>query len=212
MLPGTAESYWMDSTPSTAYPPLAGDLSVDVAVIGGGIAGLCTAWELVQTGQTVAVLEADRIAASVSGYTTAKLSSLHTLIYAKIRRSFGPEAARLYAQSQQQAVERVEEVCGQLGIDCELERLPGFTYVESPELVDQVRAEVDAANEAGLPASFVTETGLPSRWRGPSGSRTKRSSIPASTCSGLPRISAGAAARSSNAAGPSDFTRVSRAA
>ncbi len=161
MLPGTAESYWMDSTPSTAYPPLAGDLSVDVAVIGGGIAGLCTAWELVQTGQTVAVLEADRIAASVSGYTTAKLSSLHTLIYAKIRRSFGPEAARLYAQSQQQAVERVEEVCGQLGIDCELERLPGFTYVESPELVDQVRAEVDAANEAGLPASFVTETGLP---------------------------------------------------
>ena len=161
MLPGTAESYWMDSTPVTAYPPLAADLQVDVAVIGGGIAGLCTAWELVQIGQTVAVLEADRIAASVSGYTTAKLSSLHALIYAKIRSSFGADAARLYAQSQQQAVERVVQVCADLGIDCELERLPAFTYVESPDQVDQVRAEVDAAVEAGLAASFVTETGLP---------------------------------------------------
>ena len=38
MLPGAAESYWMDSTPMTAYPPLAADLDVDVAVIGGGVA------------------------------------------------------------------------------------------------------------------------------------------------------------------------------
>ena len=55
-----------------------------------------------QAGRTVALLEADRIAASVTGHTTAKLSSLHTLIYAKIARPFGPDAARLYAQSQQQ--------------------------------------------------------------------------------------------------------------
>jgi glycine/D-amino acid oxidase-like deaminating enzyme/nitrite reductase/ring-hydroxylating ferredoxin subunit len=151
----------MESTPATAFPPLDGPADVDVAVIGGGIAGICTAWELVQTGRSVAVLEADRIAASVTGYTTAKLSSLHTLIYAKIRSSFGAEAARLYAQSQQQALERVVAVAAQVGIDCDLERVPAFTYVESPKLLDQIRAEVDAAAEAGLPASFVTETGLP---------------------------------------------------
>ena len=62
MLPGTAESYWMDSTPATAYPPLDGDVEVDVVVVGGGIAGVCTAWELVRAGRSVAVLEADRIA------------------------------------------------------------------------------------------------------------------------------------------------------
>lgn len=161
ILPGNARSYWMESTPATAFLPLGGQVEVDVAVIGGGIAGVCTAWELVNAGRTVAVLEADRIAASVTGYTTAKLSSLHTLIYAKIRKSFGSEAARLYAQSQQQAVERVASVAGQLGIDCDLERVPGFTYVESADQVDQIRAEVDAAGEAGLAASFVTDTGLP---------------------------------------------------
>ncbi len=83
---------------------------VDVAVVGAGIAGICTAWELAAAGRTVAVLEADRIAASVTGYTTAKLSAQHTLIYARIRSSFGADSARWYAQSQQQAVERVATV------------------------------------------------------------------------------------------------------
>ncbi len=161
MLAGVAESYWMTSTPVTAYPALTADIDVDVVVIGGGIAGLCTAWELTQAGRTVALLEADRIAASVTGYTTAKLSSLHTLIYSTIRDSAGADAARLYAQSQQQAVERVVDVAARLGIDCDLERVPGFTYVVAPDQIDQVRAEADAARQAGLNASFVTETGLP---------------------------------------------------
>jgi glycine/D-amino acid oxidase-like deaminating enzyme/nitrite reductase/ring-hydroxylating ferredoxin subunit len=161
MLPGTGESYWIESTPPTAYPPLTVDLHVDVAVVGGGIAGVSTAWELAATGRTVALLEADRIVAGVTGYTTAKLSSLHTLRYTTIRRSFGPDAARLYAQSQQSAIERTVARAAELNIECDLERLPAFTYVESEDAVGKVHAEVDAAREAGLDASFTTDTGLP---------------------------------------------------
>jgi glycine/D-amino acid oxidase-like deaminating enzyme len=47
--------------------------------VGAGIAGLSAAWELTRRGRSVAVLEADRIVTGVTGYTTAKLSSLHTL-------------------------------------------------------------------------------------------------------------------------------------
>src|SRR3954469_8675823 len=122
MLTGTDESYWMDTTAATAYPALTGDLDVDVVVVGGGIAGLSTAWELTEAGVRVALVEADRIAAGVTGYTTAKLSVLHTLIYAKLRKAAGADAARRYAQSQQQAVERVAAVAARLGIDCDLER------------------------------------------------------------------------------------------
>src|SRR5919199_3393019 len=104
MVAGRMESYWMDSTPATAYAALGEHLEADVVVVGGGIAGICTAWELAVAGRSVVVLEADRIVAGVTGYTTAKLSALHTLIYARLRRSFGSHAARRYAQSQQQAV------------------------------------------------------------------------------------------------------------
>jgi glycine/D-amino acid oxidase-like deaminating enzyme/nitrite reductase/ring-hydroxylating ferredoxin subunit len=161
MVLGTAASYWMESTPQTVYPALTEDLDVDVVVVGGGIAGLSTAWELVEAGRSVAVVEAHRIAASVTGHTTAKVSSLHTLIYAAIRESSGRSAARLYARSQQQAIERLTTIIERLSIDCDLERLPGYTYVESPSLLDKIHAEVGAAREAGLAASFVTETGLP---------------------------------------------------
>ncbi len=155
------ESYWIATTPGTSYPPLAEDAEADVTVIGGGIAGLSTAWELVRAGRRVVVLEADRIAAGVTGCTTAKLSSLHTLIYDRLRRTRGAEGARRYAESQQAAVERVVEIADLLGVDCDLERGPAFTYVRDPAAAGQLRAEAEAAREAGLPASFVTATGLP---------------------------------------------------
>jgi glycine/D-amino acid oxidase-like deaminating enzyme/nitrite reductase/ring-hydroxylating ferredoxin subunit len=158
---GAAESYWMDSTSPTAYLPLTDDVEVDVAVIGGGIAGICTAWELARAGQQVAVIEADRIVAGTTGYTTAKLTAQHGLIYDRLRSAFDAETARGYAASQLDAIDRVAAVVAELGIDCDLERLPAYTYVTSAGQVEQIRAEVDAAQAAGLPASLVTETALP---------------------------------------------------
>jgi glycine/D-amino acid oxidase-like deaminating enzyme/nitrite reductase/ring-hydroxylating ferredoxin subunit len=160
-LPGAFESYWMDSAPNTAYPPLTEDLETDVAVVGAGIAGLSTAWELAGSGRSVAVLEADRVAAGATGYTTAKVSALHTLVYDRLRGTRGPEAARLYADSQTDAIRHLTEVVRDLGVDCDLERVPAYTYCEDPDAIDALRAEADAARDAGLEASYVQETGLP---------------------------------------------------
>jgi glycine/D-amino acid oxidase-like deaminating enzyme/nitrite reductase/ring-hydroxylating ferredoxin subunit len=154
-------SYWMTTAPGTGHPPLDADIEVDVAVVGGGIAGLCAAWELARAGRSVAVLEADRIAAGVTGHTTAKLSALHTLRYARLRDQRGPEAARLYARSQSEAVRRVAEVAAELGADCDFETVPAYTYAETEDTAAQAEAEAEAAREAGLPATFVTDTELP---------------------------------------------------
>ncbi|RVU20026.1 FAD-dependent oxidoreductase [Streptomyces antnestii] len=151
----------MHTSATTAYPPLTEDTEVDVAVIGGGIAGLSTAWELARAGRTVAVLEADRIAAGVTGYTTAKVSALHTLVYERLRRVHGEEAARQYATSQQGAVEHVAEICAEVGIDCDLERAPAYTYTLRQEGTLALRVEAEAAREAGLPAWYTEDTGLP---------------------------------------------------
>ncbi|MGR4847612.1 FAD-dependent oxidoreductase [Streptomyces sp. LARHCF252] len=156
-----SSSYWLDTAPDGHRPALTEDLDVDVAVIGAGIAGLCTAWELTRAGRSVAVLEAGRVAAGVTGHTTAKVTALHTLVYDKLRRTRGPEGARLYARSQSEAIERAAGIVGELGIDCEWETRDAYTYARDAGRVDELRAEARAAAEAGLPASFVTETGLP---------------------------------------------------
>ena len=160
-VPGRLESHWIDSTPATSYPSLESDRTVDVVVVGGGIAGIATAWELTRAGRSVAILEADRVVTGVTGYTTAKLTAQHTLIYAHLRKAFGEDAAHVYAQSQQFAVDHVEDVSRELGVDCEFERVPAFTWAESAETLQSVRDEVDAAQQAGLDASYVTETPLP---------------------------------------------------
>ncbi|MDG4764547.1 FAD-dependent oxidoreductase [Solwaraspora sp. WMMD406] len=160
-LSGRPTSYWMDSTSATAYPSLTESPRTEVALIGAGIAGICAAWEIARTGRQVVLLEADRVAAGTTGHTTAKLTAAHTGVYHHLRSTFGQDTARQYAQSQLDAVEHVATVSAELGIDCELERLPAYTYVTEPDQVGQIEAEVAAARESGLAASLVTETGLP---------------------------------------------------
>ncbi|MEU2623075.1 FAD-dependent oxidoreductase [Streptomyces sp. NPDC007157] len=159
---GIRGSYWLETAPPVEpAPPPSGDFSVEVAVVGGGIAGLSTAWELVRQGHEVAVLEADRLAAGVTGHTTAKLTALHTLIYDHLRRTRGPEGARLYALSQSEAIRHAAGIVAELGINCEWEEAAAYTYAQNPGRVAELRAEARAAREAGLPAEFVTETELP---------------------------------------------------
>src|SRR3954467_11188531 len=98
-------SLWMDTAPATDYPPLEPGGHFDVAVLGGGIAGLTTAYLLERQGASVAVIEADRVAAGVTAYTTAKVSSLHGTIYSTIERKFGADAASTYAAANQLARE-----------------------------------------------------------------------------------------------------------
>ncbi|MFH8755823.1 FAD-dependent oxidoreductase [Streptomyces atroolivaceus] len=160
-LPGMAESYWMATTPGSPWPALDTDATADVVVIGAGMAGLSTAWELTAAGRKVIVLESDRVAAGVTGYTTAKLTAAHSLVYERLRRTRGSEGARQYARSQQAAVERVASLATELGIDCDFERASALTFTTDPKERAAFRAEADAAAEAGLDADFVTETDLP---------------------------------------------------
>lgn len=154
-------SYWMVSAETPDHPMLTEDISVDVAVVGGGIAGLSIAHELARTGRSVALLEAERIAAGVTGGTTAKVSVLHGEIYHHLAQKLGPETAAAYADSQTLAMEHVAATAERLGIECELERQPAYVYSESDKDVDMLRAEADAARAAGLAATFTRDTGLP---------------------------------------------------
>jgi glycine/D-amino acid oxidase-like deaminating enzyme/nitrite reductase/ring-hydroxylating ferredoxin subunit len=154
-------SLWLDTVERAPRPPLAQDVHADVCVVGGGITGLSAALELNRTGARVLVLEARFLGAGATGYTTAKLSSLHGLTYVPLERRLGEDAARTYGQANERGIERAFELVAELGIDCDLRRKPNLTYTESAEDRPRIEAEVEAARRAGLPASLVEETDLP---------------------------------------------------
>ena len=59
-----------------------GNLEYEVAIAGGGLAGIIAALSLIEEGQSVAVIESRRIAEDITGYTTAKITSLHSWQFA----------------------------------------------------------------------------------------------------------------------------------
>jgi len=142
-------------------PRLERDLSVDVAVIGGGMIGLTTAYLLHEAGVPVAVLEGRRIGDGTSGNSTAKVTSLHGLTYASLSSSLGPEVSRVYGEANEWGIEKVAELVERLGIDCAWRRKPNFTYTEDAAEAEQIAEEVSAAQAVGLPASYVEESDLP---------------------------------------------------
>ncbi len=156
-------SYWLETTPETGYDALgsADRLSVDTVVVGGGIAGVTTATKLKEAGQSVALVERDRVVSGVTGRTSAKLTSLHGLVYDHLVEQFGPNRARLYAEANEAAIDDVERTVAEHDIDCAFERTPAVTYTESPDELDRIRDEVEAAQRLGLPASYVESTDLP---------------------------------------------------
>ena len=155
-------SFWTDTTPTPDHPRLARDLDVDVAVVGGGFAGITTALLLAREGLKVTVLEAGRIGNGTTGHTSAKISPLQGTVYSELRQKFGAEGAATYAAAQLAGLARVRALVAELGIDCDLRDQFTSTYAADASELDTVREEAEAAAEAGLDAAFVEELPLPS--------------------------------------------------
>jgi glycine/D-amino acid oxidase-like deaminating enzyme len=158
---GKEVSYWLESSPATDFPKLVQGLSVDVVILGGGIAGITTAILLKETGHNVAVVEADRIVKEVTVGTTAKISMGPNMIYKNLISKLGKSKAQDFANANIKAVEKIADIIRERKIDCEFKRLPLYIYTESNEKINDIKDEFEAARELGLPVSYTKEISLP---------------------------------------------------
>jgi glycine/D-amino acid oxidase-like deaminating enzyme/nitrite reductase/ring-hydroxylating ferredoxin subunit len=151
----------MATCPYGSFPPLEGDVEADVAIVGAGIVGILTAAVLKQAGFRVALLESRQVAGGVTGYTTAKLTAVHTTIYSKLRDGFGREKAHLYAKANSDAIRWAVEQVAMQGIACDFTRLPLTLYVDRPDEREILEKEHAAATEAGLECELLSRADAP---------------------------------------------------
>jgi glycine/D-amino acid oxidase-like deaminating enzyme/nitrite reductase/ring-hydroxylating ferredoxin subunit len=152
-------SYWVKSSGGVKYSTASGEIECDVAVVGGGIVGVTTALTLQRAGARVALIEARHIGAGATGYTTAKVTSLHGTIYQQLTGKYGDELARGYGEMNQGGLEAVAGHVDSLGIDCDFRRKAHLTIALDDSDRTRVEEEARTAKDLGLPASFVEEVG-----------------------------------------------------
>jgi glycine/D-amino acid oxidase-like deaminating enzyme len=156
-----SRSLWLDQLEETLEPatPLAGDVAVDVAIIGAGFTGLWTAYELARRDPTlrIAILERDIAGFGASGRNGGWCSALFAGKRDALARDFGRDSVVALLAEMRNTVEEVGRACEREGIDAAYHRGGTLTVASSPAHVDRLRAELDDEFEWG-----ATEADL--RW------------------------------------------------
>ena len=151
------KSVWQEAASLPSFPKLERDIRTDVLIIGGGIAGILTAYRLKERGIDCVIAEKGRICSGVTGNTTAKITSQHGAIYAKLLKNIGAENARKYLLANENALKQYEKMSRK--IDCDFENKDNFVYSlnDKKKLTD----EILALDRIGFTADFVEDIPLP---------------------------------------------------
>jgi glycine/D-amino acid oxidase-like deaminating enzyme/nitrite reductase/ring-hydroxylating ferredoxin subunit len=156
-------SLWLtEAGVHTTFGALSGQVSADVAVIGGGITGATLALALQANGAQVVLVEARRVGSGVTGCTTAKVTALQGAILGEINARHGSAGVADYVEASMLAVEDVARRTRAHEIDCGLEFRPAVTYTTDRRQLKRLAREYELAQAAGLPVRWEdSDAGLP---------------------------------------------------
>lgn len=142
-------SLWME-VQTQRFGPLTRDAETEVLVIGAGIMGLTTAYELARQGRQVMVLDRGRFARGMTARTTAHLAFECDDFFHELIKTFDVAHARAWYESQAASVDLFERICREEGIDCDFSRLDGYLVAASDKDESYLKDELHAAREAGF--------------------------------------------------------------
>ena len=149
------KSVWQE-TFLPQFDRLDGDIKTDVLIIGGGMAGVLTAYFLQQRGVKYVLAEKDRICSHNTQNTTAKITAQHGLIYHKIVKSYGMEAAKKYLEVNTAALNKYADLCR--NIDCRFEYKDNYVYSSNGKKLEK---ELEALSRIGYNAELCENLPLP---------------------------------------------------
>src|SRR5688572_4281010 len=158
----TTSSFWYEDAGLETRPPLAADAECDLVVVGSGIVGLSSAYEAARFGWRVIVIDrAETIGGVMTPRTTAHLATELDDYYSYLIKAVGEDDARLYHESQVAAVNRIEAICGEEGIDADFARLDGILVPAEPAHRGDLEEEYDACRAIGVDVDWLDRAPVP---------------------------------------------------
>jgi glycine/D-amino acid oxidase-like deaminating enzyme len=148
---GQSESSWFkDIGYPLKFDKLDRNISVDVAIVGGGIAGITTAYLLSNAGKSIALLEDGYIGSGETGRTTAHITHALDDRYYNIEKRLGTNSARIAADSHTSAIDFIDRTVKDEEIDCAFNRLNGYLFLDSTDEKSSLDKELVALKQAGI--------------------------------------------------------------
>jgi glycine/D-amino acid oxidase-like deaminating enzyme/nitrite reductase/ring-hydroxylating ferredoxin subunit len=147
-----SDSVWAATAKLPVCRRITTDITCDVCIVGGGISGLTTGYLLSKSGKKVAIFDDGPLASGMTYVTTAHLSNAIDDRFINIERWHGEEGSKLAAQSHAAAIDRIELIAEELGVDCDFRRVDGYLMRdrEDGEGDDLLDRELAAAKRAGV--------------------------------------------------------------
>ena len=142
------ETLWTATSIDNNYKELNKDLDVDILIIGGGIAGLSIAYNLLDSRKKVVLLEANRVGSGVTSRTTGKITYLQGH-YFDIYKRYGRYVAKKYLNSQKEAIQMLKRIIEDNKIKCDLAKVSSYLFIDDIKYLDRIKEEEDILKDIG---------------------------------------------------------------
>lgn len=156
-LPKETNSFWLETGKRKTYPKLEGTYKIDTAVIGGGIAGILTAYSLAKKGNNVALFEGRELLSGTTGNTTAKLSAQHQLIYDELLNRYGEIRAKDFYEANMEGIEYIRQIAKEHQIECEINDQNAYVYTQKASKKDKFKKEAEAYDKLDISGRLLSD-------------------------------------------------------
>lgn len=148
---------WTLTTDGVRRKPLTEDVDTAACVVGAGYSGLSAAYFLLKAGRPVVVLDDGPAGGGESEATTAHHTAMLDRRWSRLERVHGAAACRAAAESHARAIDAIESIVDDEGIDCSFERLDGYLLLAPGAPVEELREELEAARRCGVAGVELVE-------------------------------------------------------
>jgi glycine/D-amino acid oxidase-like deaminating enzyme len=154
--------YWLDTAPQgpdRSRTEIGG--RVDVAIVGAGLTGLSAALHLARKGVAVEVFEKDTVAFGASGRNGGMATTGMSIGFRDAIARYGFPSAAAYFLAYNDAIDTVEKLVGEEGIDCDFARTGKMNLAAKPAHLDGLRKTHDVlAERLDYPTELLSASDL----------------------------------------------------
>lgn len=148
-------SLWRESIDNNSDNSKISDFNIDVLIIGGGLAGISTAFYLKDSGLSICLIESNKIASGTTSLTTGKITYLQDTIYSDLESMHNFDISKKYLDSQIYAAKLIKDNIQRYNIDCDYIENYSYIFSDNDEDKSKIDKEYEILKKLDIDAKLV---------------------------------------------------------